>query len=130
VIRRRNRGGDSIRAKEVKPLVNRSALVVKPQAPFLDWLHGADPTSHALQLQDLVREPTIYLIPECETRDEVARVLQELCEEIFVDQLEGWHRDQAAWPKDRSFDVFRRWFDIQHHSILMDLCDDPLIREV
>ena len=119
-----------MRTKEDKPLVNRSAVVVKPRAPFLNWLHGADPTSHALKLKDLVREPTIYLIPECETKNEVAEVLEELSEEIFIEQLEGWYRDQATWPKDRSFEVFRRWFTIEHHSILMDLCDDPLIREI
>ena len=33
-------------------------------------------------------------------------------------------------PKDRSFDVFSRWFDIEHHSMLMDLCGEPLIREL
>jgi len=33
----------------------------------------------------------------------------------------------AARP---SFDVFCRWFDYQHHSMLIDLCDEPLIRDV
>jgi hypothetical protein len=40
-------------------LWNRSALVVKPAQPFLDWLHTADPTSHELTLPDLAREPKI-----------------------------------------------------------------------
>jgi hypothetical protein len=118
-----------MRAEVGKILLNRSALVVKPKEPFLDWLHEADLTSHGLSLKDLVLEPTVYLIPECETGEEVAEVLQELCEEIFVDQLDGWYRDQATWPKDRSFEVFSRWFDLEHHSMLMDLCDEPLIRE-
>jgi len=43
----------------------------------------ADPTSHELTLQDLAREPKIYLIPECETSKDVAEVLEELCEEDF-----------------------------------------------
>jgi len=125
----RNRSGHSTRAEEGKILLNRSALVIKPREPFLSWLYEADPTSHGLALEDLVREPTIYLIPECETAEDVREVLQELCEEIFIDQLDGWCRDQATWPEDRSFDVFSRWFDLEHHSMLMDLCDEPLIRE-
>ena len=44
-------------------LCNRSALIVIPRQPFLDWLHAADPTSHELTLPDLAREPNIYLIP-------------------------------------------------------------------
>ena len=39
-------------------VLNRSAIVVKPKEPFLDWLHAADPSSRDLTLLDLVREPT------------------------------------------------------------------------
>jgi len=49
-------------------MLNRSAIVVKPRQPFLDWLHTADPTSRNLSLRELVQEPTIYLIPECERK--------------------------------------------------------------
>jgi hypothetical protein len=42
-------------------------------------------------------------------------------------QLAGWFNDTTTWPSDRSFDVFRHWFDYQHHSMLIDLCDEPLI---
>ena len=64
-------------------LLNRSAIVVRPRQPFLDWLRDADSTSINLTLLDLVREPTIYLIPECDSSDEVDEVLHELCEESF-----------------------------------------------
>ena len=40
-------------------------VLVFPKKPFLDWLHGADPTSLTLTLED-VSEPTIYLLPECD----------------------------------------------------------------
>jgi hypothetical protein len=53
-----------------------------------------------------------------------------LCEEIFQEQLAGWYRDESVWPQDRSFDEFRRWFDYQHHSMMIDLCDEPLIHDV
>ena len=110
--------------------LNRSAVVVKPKEPFLDWLHTADPTSHELTLQELVREQTIYLIPECDTGAEVDQALRELCEEIFTEQLAGWFNDETTWPQDRGFEVFCYWFDFRYHSMLVDLCDDPLILEV
>jgi hypothetical protein len=109
--------------------LNRSAIVVEPRQPFLDWLHSADPTSRSLTLRALVSEPTIYLIPECDTDTEVNEVLRGLCEEIFIEQLAGWFTDEATWPPDRSFDAFRRWFTFRHHSMLTDLCDEPLILE-
>lgn len=118
-----------MRAENIMITLNRSVLVVKPKQPFLDWLHAADPTSHRLTLQELVREPAIYLIPECDTNEEVVEVLRERCEDIFDEQLAGWFADTTTWPADRSFDVFCHWFDYQHHSMLIDLCDQPLILE-
>ena len=110
-------------------MLNRSAIVVKPRQPFLDWLHTADPTSHRLTLRELAREPTIYLIPGCDTEEDMRDVLREVCEEIFIEQLAGWFTDESTWPRDRSFDVFCGWFDFQHHSVLVDLCDELLIDE-
>jgi hypothetical protein len=55
--------------------------------------------------------------------------LRDLFEEIFVEQLAGWFTDPATWPQHRSFDVFCHWFEVQHHSMLIDLCEEPLIRE-
>jgi hypothetical protein len=52
-------------------MLNRSAIVVKPRQPFLDWLHTADPTGRNLSLAEVVQEPTIYLIPECDTEEDV-----------------------------------------------------------
>ena len=63
--------------------INRSAIVVKPAQPFLDWLHRVDPTSAQLTLDDLSLEPTIYLLPECECKEEAIERLREVCTEIF-----------------------------------------------
>jgi hypothetical protein len=117
-----------VRMEEMVATLNRSAIVVKPRQPFLDWLHVADPTSRTLTLRELVQESTVYLIPECDTNEDVADFLRELCEDIFIEQLAGWFTDTTTWPQDRSFDVFCRWFDFQHHSMLVDLCDETPIR--
>ena len=80
--------------------LNRSAIVVRPNLPFLDWLHAVDPTSQALTLDSLTE-----------------------------DQLNGWWRDRATWPTPRSLAFFRSWFDCQFHSMLLDLADASLIEE-
>jgi hypothetical protein len=46
------------------PRLNRSAIVVTPKQPFLDWLHTTDAMSAELTLLELIRDPTIYLIPD------------------------------------------------------------------
>ena len=76
-----------MRTEDIRLTLNRSAIVVKPRQPFLDWLHAADATSSDLTLQELVLEPAIYLIPECDTPQEVTDELHELCEHF---SLSSW----------------------------------------
>jgi hypothetical protein len=109
--------------------LNRSALVVTPKQPFLDWLHRVDPESKEITLAELASEPSVYLLPESETDEGVRRILRKFCEEIFVEELDAWYRDEEVWPEDRSLKVFRRWFDYQYHSLVFDLSEKPLIRE-
>jgi hypothetical protein len=83
--------------------LNRSAWVVRPRAPFLDWLHAVDPTSASLTLVNLTREPTIYLVDECNDPDDERAGLKAVYATIFEDQLDGWWRDRATWPTPRSW---------------------------
>ena len=59
--------------------LNRSAIVVRPKLPFLEWLHSADPTSATLTLADLALEPTIYLVPECADGEQERDALRTVC---------------------------------------------------
>jgi hypothetical protein len=105
--------------------VNRSALVVIPKQPFLDWLRFADPDdppdTDTLTLEDLRTEPTIYLIPECADEDALQKYLQRHCVEIFEEELNSWLTDDTIWPFDRGYDTFCRWFAVSFHSIVLDL---------
>ena len=109
--------------------INRTAIVVMPRQPFLDWLHRADPTSGGLSLEDLRREQTVYLLPECENEEEAREWLKEMCGQIFEEQLDGWYRVPSSWPSRRDLGTFDRWFEWSFHPVVVDLCDDPLLRE-
>jgi hypothetical protein len=75
---------------------NRTAVVVTAKQPFLEWLHSVDPTSHRLTLADLNRDPTIYLLPEAQEKDEASASLADVCDEIFEGQLQGWFSGSNA----------------------------------
>ena len=109
--------------------VNRSAVVVVPKQPFLDWLHRVDSSSGRLTLADLGNDPSIYLLPECDLESELEEYFKKACAEIFVDQLNGWYRAEKLWPTDRSLGVFQLWFDYRFHSVLFDLGKQPLVAE-
>lgn len=106
--------------------INRSAIAVMPAQPFLDWLHRVDPTSAELTLEDLRREPTIYLIPECAGEEELREYMVKACRSIFEEELSGWYRVSSSWPMDRSLCRFVHWFEYRFHSALVDLPVGPL----
>jgi hypothetical protein len=95
--------------------INRSAVVIKPAQPFQDWLHRVDPSSAHLTLEDLQLEPTIYLLPEWETDEEALEHLAGVSDEIFEEQLNGWHRVPSVWPEERDINAFLRWFACSFH---------------
>ena len=105
--------------------LNRTAIMVMPGQPFLDWLHP----SGGLSLEDLRREPTVYLLPQCESEEEARQCLQEVCRQIFEEQLDGWYRVPSSWPTRRDLNAFGHWFEWSFHSVVVDLADDPLLRE-
>ena len=109
--------------------INRTAILVKPGQPFLDWLHQADPSSANLKLEDLRLEPTIYVLPECESENEAREHLEIVCGEIFEEQLDGCYRVPSSWPQRRDLEAFNDWFEWSFHSVIVDLCSDPLMED-
>ncbi len=112
--------------QDTSRLLNRSAIVVKPAPPFLDWLHEADPTSKDLGLDDLRQEPAVYLLPEMRSPHELERVLRRCFDTIFTAELDGWLRDESAWPAKRTLSMFRTWFEVSSYSMLIDFLDTDL----
>lgn len=110
-------------------MINRSAIVVKPAQPFLDWLHRVDSTSAHLTLEDLRIEPTVYLLPEYADEDEALQYLRSACNAIFEEQLNGWCRVPSTWPQERNLNTFRSWFEWSLHSMIIDVCEYRIKRE-
>ena len=103
--------------------VNRSAIIVVPKQPFLDWLHSVDDTSKDLTLRDMAEEPAIYLVEECESQKAFNDQLRKFATHIFEEQLDGWWTEQSDWPANRTYGAFRRWFECRYHSQVFDLCE-------
>ena len=45
-----------------------------------------------------------------------------LCEE----QLREWWTDETDWPKQRDLKTFLDWFEVEFHSLVFDLCNEPI----
>jgi hypothetical protein len=105
-------------------MINRGAIIVRFKEPYIDWAIGLDDTGLT---PDKEGESTVYLIPEFEDDVEALEVLSNIFEQIFEHELRSWHRDEAAWPQNRTWAMFREWFDVEFHSCVEDVCgDEPM----
>ena len=109
-------------------VVNRSALIVKLKKPYLDWInYVSDP--HKYTLETINREHHVFLIPEHDTEDALEEIIEEMYMEIFDHELESFSRDRTLWPKKQNLAMFREWFDVQVHSMVLDACEEEIMEE-
>jgi hypothetical protein len=101
-------------------MINRGSVIVRPKQPYLDWAAQLDDSGIVPDPQD---ERTIYLIPEYDSDVEAMEILANCFDIIFEEELGGWHTDESAWPRKRTFALFREWFSFEFHSVVEDLCD-------
>ena len=109
--------------------VNRSVLVLVPQAPFWNWLsHLPDIDLDGLELEDLQADANAYLIDPIDDEEEVWELISAKIDTVFSAELADWCEDSSLWP-DLHPDIFFEWFDVRLSSILTDLTHAPLDRE-
>ena len=109
--------------------VNRSVLVLVPQAPFWNWLsHLSDIDLDGLELEDLQADSNAYLIDPVDEEEEAWEMISAKVDTIFSAELADWCEDSSLWP-DLHPDIFFEWFDVRLSSILTDLSHAPLERE-
>lgn len=110
--------------------LNRLLVIVTPKEPFADWVAGTDPEDKSPPtLAEIRNEPTAYLVEECDMEDEYPRALKRHFGKIFENELADWYTAEEAWPKNRTFAMFKEWFDVSFVSVINDLAAEPLMLE-
>jgi len=109
--------------------VNRSIALIRPRAPFLDWLKSLPGEANdSITLDSLRRDCNALLIPAAEDFDEAVEFIAERAEELFAAELADWCEDDGLWP-ELSAALFAEWFEVEIHSVLTDLVEEELERE-
>ena len=101
--------------------VNRSAIAIKPKQPLLDWINGLYP--------DMIEdgsETTVYLVKEKYDVGELENWLKRNFKDIFENELNERHTDEADWPQKRNYKLFKEWFDTEIHTMVVDIEESPL----
>lgn len=120
---------------QIRYTLNRASVSLKPRKPVIDWLKeidrsiGAEPIS---AFDPLDENGDIFLIPDedtIESREDAVKWIEKRWSDFFEFELGKWIIDDQLWPKNRTLKLFREWFDIEYHSMVWDLGNEPLATE-
>jgi hypothetical protein len=111
----------------ILPAINRHAIVIKPKAPFYDWLK-------LIYFPDDIpaegTESNVYLVQELQDKKAVIKCLKNNFDRIFCSELSAWNINEDAWPKSRTYKMFTGWFDAEIHYSVNDMERYPVRKEV
>src|SRR5580704_12078821 len=99
------------------PTINRHAVVLLHTEACLAWVRSCPAYVDDARPGQAEREPTIYLVPDDPVEDYVRRH----CQAIFAEELNSWYTDPDMWPKDLTYENFRRFFTIESTTMVYDL---------
>ncbi|MBK6627085.1 MAG: hypothetical protein IPJ87_13325 [Flavobacteriales bacterium] len=106
--------------------IDRNAILVRPKQPYYDWSRTAFADGKGASERD---ECNIYLIREMGSNADVERWVKKHFDELFVNELNDWCTDEERWPKDRTYKMFAAWFEVEVHSMVLDLEEGPVTKE-
>ncbi|MHB9070240.1 MAG: hypothetical protein ACYC54_07705 [Sedimentisphaerales bacterium] len=110
--------------------INRTAVVIKPKQPFVDWINSFPDDKNKYTLEQMSKRDNLtFLIPEYDNPEDSMKYVKKTYSQIFEFELWGWITAQELWPENRTWKMFQDWFEIQINSEVFDLVDDDIEKE-
>jgi hypothetical protein len=108
-------------------LINRSVVIVYAKQPFVEWLNRT--LADNVAIEEVNEGCPAFLIEDFEYEDDAAEAVYEEWEVYFETWLESWIEDEALWPKERTEERFREWFEVRLHPMVFDRLDESIVHE-
>ena len=99
--------------------INRSAIIIKPLQPFIDWCSKLYPED----LDDIAATRT-YLISE--DIEDIESWLEKKFDKLFTFELSSRHTNKKEWPQKRNHKMFKEWFQIDISRMIYDFEINPI----
>ncbi len=109
--------------------INRDIVVIKGRQALVDWINSHNP-EHPVSLADVCEDCTVLLIPEYDDSEEAMSLVEGNYELLFMSEIENWYVDDALWPKDITLEKFHEWFEIEYHSMILDVLDEDIEKDM
>ncbi|MEP1487124.1 MAG: hypothetical protein ABJK28_01700 [Algibacter sp.] len=104
--------------------IDRSAIVIKPLQPFIDWHDNLYPDSKIEQSE--VNDVNIYLIDNGIV--DLEKFLKKKYDVFFTRVLNDWHTNKKEWPQKRNYKMFNLWFQVNVSNYILDLEKRPILK--
>jgi len=111
-------------------VINRSSAIIKPQQPFVDWTNSIEDKGRQYSIDDFNTDCSVILLPEYDSDEHAEAILKDLSSHIFEIELSSWITDESAWPNNRTYEMFKEWFDVELHSMVYDPYEDDIEKEL
>lgn len=109
-------------------VVNRTAISILGAQPYVDWTLSRDADFNKGQLTVAHIKPygTVYLLPEFDAEEDLQEWVEDNFSWLFEFQLSEWTEDESAWPAPRDLRMFKEWFRVDVHSVVVDAGEDDI----
>jgi hypothetical protein len=110
-------------------LVKRAAIIVTPKQPYITWANALDEDGVKID-EDFEPEKNVYLIGDVSDIIPFERdvIVRPYFKAIFEEELNSWYQLESTWPALRTYEIFLEWFEVEVHSMVLDLEGSRLIR--
>ena len=111
-------------------MINRAAVLLRYKEPAVAWINETDPFNDdpGITLESVNEERTVYLIrdQDGDTPADVEKWIKLNYDVLFESELDGWYTDEELWPDNRNIELFRKWFDVECHTVIVDTVDSAI----
>jgi hypothetical protein len=109
-------------------ILNRTAITIVGAQPYLDWTktRDADFNRGTVTVVRSRAYGSAFLLPEFELEEDLQEWVEENFAWLFEFQLSAWTEDESSWPTGRDLKMFREWFHLDVHNIVVDVAEGEL----
>ena len=110
--------------------LNRTAIVVKPKKPFFDLMKKVfkEHFNEDEDIEDMSKDLAVYLVPSLDTIEDMEVWLSKNYDIIFREQLSTSINRGKHLVDNRTFNMFKEWFDYSLHSEIRDCVDGEILK--
>lgn len=99
--------------------INRTVVIISPRQPYIDWANSFH--EHGPKIDPSEPYSIVLLIPGEFDKSSYEDYVADNYLKFFELELESWMATAAHWPSDRSYEVFKEWFDVRVADMVLDV---------